>query len=349
MMFTSRGFVIAAWPSFVKALCLLVLTGKVLVGQVAVTPIVYSSGTETVQTRGEASEYVVLRVVRAWYPFETDRGGWPAAVPMKVDSGFRLFEAAIWPDRNAVHLYAFPKAFDPNTATWTEREEYAISEVEELPVDSADLSEALRLAFEEFFEIILQRHPLAAFGLSYAGHGTATGALFENSISIKDAHRLMQSWVSSYGGKIEFIDFGGNCVEGQLSTLVNFSPFANYIIASDLNVGGYEMDAWTIEKWNEVSSTVQLGLRLRPGKSVLDAWKEITDLRRRRWEYSRESMVSRRIPQSTAVFDSAAFSQFVADMYTTSGTRFSDQFGGRPDLSPPVQESRYRRSKIPYP
>ena len=112
------------------------------------------------------------------------------------------------------------------------------------------------------------------------------------------------------------MDFGGNCVEGLLSTLINFYPFANYIVASDLNVGGYDMDEWTPEKWNEVSASGQLGERFRPEKHIIQALVEIGDLQRKRWEYSRNSMVENRVPQSRAVFDTLAFSDFVHDLYS---------------------------------
>ena len=96
----------------------------------------------------------------------------------------------------------FPKSFDPDTATWQERERYVVAQVRNLPSDAAALSEALRIAFEGFFQTIMARHPGAAFGLSYSGHGSGLGALFENTVTVADAHLLMQSWVSQYGGTL---------------------------------------------------------------------------------------------------------------------------------------------------
>ena len=145
------------------ALTLALLFSITVSGQDATTPIRFSSNAAPVQTRWDVSEIVVLRVLRAWYPFNTDRGGWPAAVPTKVDAGFRLYEASIWPDRNSVHLYAFPDTFDPVAATWQEREDHAIATFGDLPTDRAGLSQALRGAFENFFQLIMTRHPDAAF------------------------------------------------------------------------------------------------------------------------------------------------------------------------------------------
>lgn len=75
---------------------------------------------EPTPTSAPASAYsmqphVFLRVVLVtedWVPFSS-AGGWTEAAPRKESETLRYYEAAIWEERDSVHLYAFPNDYDP--------------------------------------------------------------------------------------------------------------------------------------------------------------------------------------------------------------------------------------------
>lgn len=278
---------------------------------------------------------VVMRVVVAdWVTDQYSSVSWEQAAPIKATADFQWFEATIWTERNAVHLYKFDASFNPaaastmTTAQWIAYRESHRVQMFDLPTDvSADQrSRVLRDGFQSFFKTIVTSTPALHYGLRYSGHGSGNGGLFQRLISPADARGFLANVTALIGRPLDFLDLGGNCDEGDAVVMSSFFPYADYIIASDIPIGGYTFDNWTIERFHEVDPDYQLPLILTPTRSIRDGLVTYLDLARRRWEYSKQNMIFTRTKQALSLYRMDQFSrlaQLVSPELKRSGISLS--------------------------
>lgn len=265
-------------------------------------------------TNSTIKYFSVLRVATAWIPF--DSLSWEQSARIKVTNDFQWFEATIYTSApSAVHLYKFDKTFDPmkwfhlSSQDWVNyRESYRLMKVD-IPegIGADEKSHLLREAFLQFFATIVSDTPSQHYGILYSGHGSGNGGLFENQINPTDSQWLLENVTSLIGKKIDFLDLGGNCSEGKTNVVSNFYPYFDYILASDLLVGNYDFDNWTIEKYNQTQPDYQYPIIMTPDKTIRDGLSQILDLFRLRWEYSRNNMIAGQVKQSVSLFKADAF------------------------------------------
>ena len=268
--------------------------------------------------------HVILRVVLVtedWVPFSS-AGGWTQAVPTRESRILRYYEAAIWEETDSVHLYAFPNDYNPyygaseglaedDVAAY--REQYALSVYRGMPGESSDeRSEFLRRAFEGFAAILAERHPRAEHHLMYNGHGGPGGELFAGQMSREHADGFLGHWTGLLGRPLGVIDMGGPCNKGGYEDLANFCRHARYYVASDLPNGGYNMDEWTPEKYDETDAETQYH-RLFSSNDTLEAvLVGRVELRRKHYEYSRGNQTRGAVAQANYVYSCAGFHDFGA-------------------------------------
>lgn len=265
-------------------------------------------------TNSTIKYFSVLRVVTAWVPF--DSLSWEQSAHIKTTNNFQWFEATIYPSApSAVHLYKFDNTFDPDKVfhlsrqDWVNyRESYRLMKVD-IPegLGAEEKSHLLREAFQQFFATMVKDTPSQHYGIRYSGHGSGSGGLFENQINPTDAQWLFEYVTSLIGKKIDFLDLGGNCSEGNTAVVSNFYPYFDYILASDLLIGGFNFDDWTIEKYNQTDPDYQYPLILTPDKTIRDSLSQLLDLFRLRWEYSRNNMIAGQEKQSLSLYKADAF------------------------------------------
>ena len=106
------------------------------------------------------------------------------------------------------------------------------------------------------------------------------------------------------------IDMGGPCAKGSSDDLANFCRYSMYYVASDINNGGYTMDDWTHEKYIETHPETQYHRLFASNDELEEALIDRIDLRRKRYEYSRNNMVSRSVEQGNYLYSCAEFSTF---------------------------------------
>ena len=266
--------------------------------------------------------HIMLRVVLVtadWTPF-SGVGGWMSAVPRRESASLRFYEAAIWEEIDAVHLYAFSNAFDPyfgsdGRATPAEiiaqREQYAIGKVAGLPpAQTEERSAFLRKTFEEFAAILVERHPDAQHHLMYSGHGGPGGDLFAGQLANADADAFLGTWTRLLGRKLGVIDMGGPCNKGSYADLANFCQHARYYVASDLPNGGFTMDEWTFARYSETDAETQYHRILAENETLEDALAARVGLRRTLYEYSRNNQTMHRVEQASYVYSCSAFMDF---------------------------------------
>ena len=274
----------------------------------------------------EPTHHVILRVVFAtldWNPYVHNGGGWPSAVyPVKESESLKYFEAAIWEETRAIHLYEFDNDFEPflNGRTpeqWVaHRESYRVMQVPGMPLPprddyySPEISLFIREAFKDFATYIVSRYPDSGQHLVYDGHGGPGGRLFAGHLFYSDAHEMLAHWTTALGRSLGVIDMGGPCVKGGVEDLINFCRHARFYIASDLPNGGYTMDDWTIEKDNETNPDVQYHRLFAAARGLRAALIGRVDLKRKAYEYSRQNMMESQVMQANYLYSCRAFTPF---------------------------------------
>ncbi|MDE0451686.1 MAG: hypothetical protein OXI90_07955 [Gammaproteobacteria bacterium] len=268
---------------------------------------------------------VMLRVVRVtpdWMSYATVNGGWPAAVDRRESDHLKYFEAVIWEETESVHLYEFDNDFDPSPPgqeSWTDnekieyREAYRIQAFTGMPAAwKAERSTFLRMAFESFATVIVERFPDSGHHLMYSGHGGPGGKLFGAQMYREDAGKFLSHWRESLGRPLGVIDMGGPCNKGGFRDLETFCPNVSYYIASDLVNGGYTMDEWTLRKWKEVNPESQYHGIFARSDTLRSAMEARINLHQRRYDYSRENMIENRTEQANYLYSCRNFAVFAA-------------------------------------
>jgi len=287
-----------------------------------------------------------LRVVESnneWCPAPCNSPSWERAAP-KSDQGspYLLLEVAIWRQTRLVTLYHFDGDWEERLRSsfhemcpdggWggcpayaTFREENALLTVgpwpEKADQDKKALSSFLRDAFVQIFAKFHDVAGSAAYtGLTYAGHGSAAdGSLFDGSIDSADTVSLLSKVVKS-NGKFSLLNFGGNCAEGRWNMLATLHPFADWIVASDLNVGGVgtsklgqEAQMSIVKAQQKLNDVVVLKRVMVDKATVHDAIAKVIDARLELWEGPMsEPIKMQHVRQSIAAFDTTKVAPFQA-------------------------------------
>lgn len=267
---------------------------------------------------------IMLRIVYVpteWMKF-TDIGGWDRAVPVKESKNLKYYEATIWEDIDAVHLYEFSNEYDPSFRSLEPddeniayREKYVRKKYTNLPADVPGINKDERSVYLRdvcmlIVNYIIDRHPDAEHHLSYHGHGAPGGDLFELMLHREHAHTFLNYWTSRLGKPLGVIDMGGPCNKAGFGDLVNFCEFAKYYIGADQPQGGYAMDDWTPEKYKEVDYDIQYHNVFAANQTLEETLKDRLDLNRKKYEYSRNYMTQHQVQQATYLFSCNAFLEF---------------------------------------
>ena len=168
----------------------------------------------------------------------------------------------------------------------------------------------LKSAFMDIASYLVSRHPNSDHHLAYSGHGGPGGALFELQLKYDHAHEFLNFWSQSLGEPLGVIDMGGPCTKGGFADIDNFCKSARYYVASDLPNGGYTFDNWTFEKNQETNPDAQYHNLFSVNANLEEALKGRIDLKRTAYEYSRNNMITNRVPQANYLYSCAEFSKF---------------------------------------
>ncbi len=273
------------------------------------------------------THHVMLRVVRVppeWARFTEDNDGWSAAVMVKESDSLKYFEAAIWLEERAIHLYAFDNGFDPHAGLLdltpeeyvAHRESYRVMRITGLPLPPPDddysehVSAFLREAFKDITSYVVQQYPDSEHHLIFHGHGAPGGHLFEYHLFYDDANEMLAHWTAELGRPLGVIDMGGPCTKGGYEDLSNFCQHAQFYIASDMPNGGYTFDDWSFEKFKETDAELQYHRLFAEAQDLRAALVGRIDLRRKDYEYSRHGLMTTRWMQATYLYSCQAFVRF---------------------------------------
>jgi len=299
-----------------------------------------------------------------WCPSPCQGPTWELAAPKATEgSGYHLVEAAIWRQERRVAFYHFDQEWYETArrsnsklcdgggwaceAYQKWREDRRLAEFgpwsDEVDGSPEKLSTFLREAFQEILHLANQRAPDAKYvTLTYSGHGArADGALFQGAVSVSDTSTLLQNFTqvlstktSAESPRISLLNFGGNCAEARWNMLHELHAFADWIVASDLDVGGFQMtpeesktaDMSLIKKLGDLK-TIKNGAEA--GESINQIAASIVRAKGELWEKVYQPTISRqKLPQSISAFKSfESFPPLEAALRTSySQTASADAF-----------------------
>ena len=275
---------------------------------------------------------VMLRIVRVtpdWMSFaSTD--GWTRAVPQKESEILKFYEAAIWEETSSVHFYEFPNNYDAlygyrgsvtDEQKIAYREQFLIKKYTGMPEAwTNERSTFLKSAFMDIVSYLAHQYPDSDHHLMYNGHGGPGGRLFELQLNNDHTYEFLNFWSTSLGRSLGVIDMGGPCTKGSFADLDNFCDSARYYIASDLPNGGYTMDDWTSEKYDETNPETQYHNLFFTNPSLEETLKDRIDLKRKAYEYSRNNMITNQVAQANYLYSCTEFHKFSSDFKAFLGS-----------------------------
>lgn len=289
-----------------------------------------------------------LHVVQSdnnWCTLPCDGPSWELSAPKPAKgSPYLLLEAAIWRQFRKVTLYRFDAEWEQiardsyrklcGFRAWgcpaytNHREAQALLTVGPWPAyldaDAKGLSAWLKDAFAKVFTELHKQagSDNSRIGLTYSGHGgDADGSLFTGVVNSADAAPLLRNLVD-VGGKLSMLNFGTNCQEGRWNMLAAMHPFADWILASDLNVGGLkatehgknpEEEMAQLKAKEKLSDVAVLKQSMEGRQSPKDAVASIVEGRRQLFSGAfKKDMTEQKLRQSVSAFVAPQFPAFAA-------------------------------------
>jgi hypothetical protein len=238
--------------------------------------------------------------------------GWPRAAPTKVAPGYRLYDVEIARDANArpvaLHVFSFPN----NPEYWTATEYAALrssSTLYSATVDGSSAGLLARLA-EAMESVFLTQPSPTRFVIEYSGHGSPF-IFFENTLSMSDGREFVRLVRTKIGKQTLILDFSTNCNVGYFDFAVNFYDLADYLVASELIVGGYSIANTDFNAWLAVAHDNNLHAFLASGNSNGKSLQAITAARKAVWNVAQQSISSQQLKQSLSVFNLTEWMPFM--------------------------------------
>jgi hypothetical protein len=243
----------------------------------------------------------------------------------KGNGNYQLLEACIWDAEKRIVLYEFDpewhkiaknaphgickgKGFSCQ-AYYDHREKAKLFEARWTDaIKDQALSSWMKEQMKAVFRIAKSRRALN-YGLTYSGHGArANGALFEGILYKADAQTLLKDEVDRKGKRFALFNFGGNCAEGKWNMVKALSPYADYLVASDLLVTGVRsLPSSKVKeylglkkKYDDLSYVKEL---FEKRMTTLQAAKELLAGRRKIWKFAKDAIKIDKLKQSKSLYD----------------------------------------------
>lgn len=268
---------------------------------------------------------VVIRTSFATGKYGKGQGGVFQAVQIKEKDGFVLYDIVIWEDR--INLYKFPNKLEMNeeqgyrsvSINQTEemknyvkwRESFCLKSVKcKNTDDMSKCSSTMKKAYIEFFKIVKKRSPSTNIILKYSGHGNIG---FCGCMNVEDSKATLKKGVEIFGQKFSLIDFGTNCQTSSTSFFNVYHSFTDYMLTSQFDHGGIQMDKWDSEEFDKYNVDSQYANVFKIGKTVKDAGKSIVNTNAKFWKLCKKSIKKGKHKQSMTLTDCSAYQALAAE------------------------------------
>tara|TARA_R110002167_G_scaffold248003_2_gene453964 strand:+ start:1154 stop:2833 length:1680 start_codon:yes stop_codon:yes gene_type:complete len=256
------------------------------------------------------------RVTEDWHTYE--QTGFISYISTTTSSNLKGYEAVIWDEVSAVHLYDF-EGFDhaywyslPTEDSINYRESFRLLKFENLPlIENYDERSAfLKTAFIDIALYLTEVHQDADHHFMFLGHGGPGGKLLEAQMSYEDTSDFFQTWTSSLGHNLGLMDLGGPCNKGSMGDLQNFCKFVDYYIASDLLNGGYIPNELTVDQKLGINVELQFHNIFATSANLLEVVKSRIELKRQRYLYSDLDITANKVEQANYAYSCHSYNRF---------------------------------------
>ena len=306
------------------AVCVLILT--------SVLPVNAAAASSTAKIRiSPENKVIVIRVATASGKFNESWGGVMGAVPVKATDVYSLYDVIMWPDR--MSLYRFPDDVDVLSAEATEkyekkhpdgerdeeeyekiwrkvREEYCLGtfKFKNENVDMDKASPKRLKAFKSFFKTIEKREQPNHVVIKFSGHGGYSDrSNFCFALNSSDTKKLLKYSVGLFGQKFSIIDYGTNCQSGYTAMISGYADYADYMIVSQLDFGGWSMDKWDYEIYKKVDTDMVYHKMFVDGETIKQAAVRMGKQHTKPWPYARKNLKKGKFAQSVTVINMAEY------------------------------------------
>ncbi len=280
--------------------------------------------------------YLNLIVVNSATESAYESNSWEKTIKFKQNDIMQVFEVAIW--NNGIHtnpkkisLYKFDKTFSPlkdeyinGGQAWVDyRESFNILDVS-VPEPSSKMNLE---AFKIIMRAIIKNQPAKHYGVKYQGHGSGGGdaPLFGYTLLEEDAELFLSYICSLIGKKIDFLDWNTNCGYGRYQVVRSQYKYADYILASDLERGGYSLGQDGTYEDIQLEHTQCIETFFSGEKSIRQSLIDMINSERLFWErVLKNDMISKQLKQSISIYDSDYFEELITSTDLEGGIQSGD-------------------------
>ncbi|WXR62708.1 hypothetical protein WG909_05560 [Peptostreptococcaceae bacterium AGR-M142] len=244
-------------------------------------------------------ELTLLNVVKTWHG--EDETSWERHIGIKETNNYVVYEAAIWDDY--VCLYKFGTEFDSFELDGQDyRDQFLISRYEiSGGRDSFEGSKDIAEAFKDIFRIMIEESPAKHYGIKCTGHGSGEGYMFTSTMKPDDVQEFLTYAKDLLGRNIDFYDMSTNCNQGSVGMMNAFYPYFDYVLASELTVGGYKIDEEYKKDFMNVMDFYRYPDIFSQDITLEQKLIELVNLKRTSWEYSSKDMITNETKQSLSL------------------------------------------------
>ena len=251
---------------------------------------------------------VVIRASLATSKYDEGIDGTMNASPIKDTDCFHLYDVVVWNDR--ISLYKFPNNLTENETEGLQdysldeylewRESYCLTTYEYSGSGRyIDRSKCLREAFIDIFQKAYELTPSENMIYFYSGHGV----LGICGMSEQDTKTTLDATVEAFGHKFALIDLSTNCSMCDTITISLYRQYSRYLMASQLDVGGYTMDEWDSDLFIQYNYDEQYSSFFEENQSLPSTCIRGMDLTTDYWKLCHDNLVDSRNRQSITLID----------------------------------------------
>lgn len=251
---------------------------------------------------------VVIRASLATSKYDEGIDGTMNASPIKDTDCFHLYDVVVWNDR--ISLYKFPNNLTENETEGLQdysldeylewRESYCLTTYEYSGSGRyIDRSKCLREAFIDIFQKAYELTPSENMIYYYSGHGV----LGICGMSEQDTKTTLDATVEAFGHKFALIDLSTNCSMCDTITISLYRQYSRYLMASQLDVGGYTMDEWDSDLFIQYNYDEQYSSFFEENQSLPSTCIRGMDLTTDYWKLCHDNLVDSQNRQSITLID----------------------------------------------
>ena len=244
--------------------------------------------------------------------------GWPGASPVKSAPGYSLYDVQI-DDANAtisngietptsVSLYQFPNNPLPSSTT-----PYQISRTAMTTTDPVQASAQALAVLEHMYAQQIQATDPSRIVVDFSGHGSPQ-VFFQGALTVSDSVKLLTYIKTISNGATLILDTSTNCNNGYVDFLQNYANAADYVMASEKEVGGFTPGTQALQYNHDAS----LSSAWAQGNTTTQAFSTLMSDLQQYWKASQSGLQSAGQfgEQNASVFDMSQFQSFMAKVGT---------------------------------